>query len=287
MFQCGYNNMDQHTLCGHRCPCCFNVQPCRVEGNMLFCIECRRWFANKECITSHKVVRTQNVSKDGDAVSVQSSTCADIHRCTDCGKTLHLRRKKKDQVWITFHHFISFHHNSSSSNMHQEHKCGESECKTCKMMVDTNDHLCYTQPIVTEQGRGKKQKKEEMTPQTFWFYDFEVRYADMVYLHRYFYFRITSFQSSQDQTMGETSEGLVLKHVVNLVCVRKCCDLCYEEPGEFVCKNCGHRRIMFSGKTALDDFCKALFCKKNKDIIAMAHNAGGELMLFFLIFSSC
>jgi hypothetical protein len=76
--------------------------------------------------------------------------------------------------------------------------------------------------------------------------------------------------------MGETKEGLVLKHVVNCVCVRKCCDLCAGKDGDSVCKNCGTRRLVFMGKTALDDFCKVLFSKKSKDVIALAHNAGGE-----------
>jgi hypothetical protein len=86
------------------------------------------------------------------------------------------------------------------------------------------------------------------------------------------------FQTSQERAIDHNPDGFVMQHVVNCCCFVKCCDSCKDKPKDYECKQCDKREGVFTGKSALDDFCQFLFSPANKDVYAFAHNFKGFLV---------
>ena len=63
--------------------------------------------------------------------------------------------------------------------------------------------------------------------------------------------------------------------------VLQVCDNCCNRPLNAFCKTCGpgSRDVHFEGPTALEDFCKWLFAKPNRQSIAIAHNSRGLMLV--------
>jgi hypothetical protein len=115
----GYSRRDQHTTCGHRCRCCYKIDPCEFV-EWLCCDQCRRWFVSQACLVSHTNEEVQGSSK------VRSTICRLVKRCSDCGITLHSMKR-------------------------EEHECGRRKCSICKEHVDVATHQCYMQQIEDQQ----------------------------------------------------------------------------------------------------------------------------------------
>jgi hypothetical protein len=90
------------------------------------------------------------------------------------------------------------------------------------------------------------------------------------------YFKTNVLQTTQDEEYGQNKEGVIFRHKVNCVCMRKVCDVCVNEPASFHCKNCVVRKKTWMGDNALDAFCRWLFSSVNKGSVALAHNASGR-----------
>ncbi len=113
----------------------------------------------------------------------------------------------------------------------EDHECGQVYCRVCKRFQEKG-HGCYIQPV--------ERKTCEKEP-TFIFFDLETR---------------------QDEEVGETVLGPVMKHIPNFCAVEKVTGTSVEKK-EFKGDNCS------------EDFCKWLFSRENHGATAIAHNMKG------------
>lgn len=236
-----YSNREEHR-CAHTCPCCYSQDAC-PNVKLITCDDCKRFFRGQICYNNHKI-RYKQKGNNNKRQKVESSICDRVKRCAECNEHIH------------------------RANLKQPHQCGFFECRTCKKIVEKENHLCYMQKIgddddddeIRVNDNNVKADKIEQIP-IFVFYDFEC---------------------TQEKKISES----IFEHEPNLVIAHVTCDECRKWVGDFVCKRCGEKRKIFWGKECLNNFAKWLFADTRKCITAMAHNSkgyDGQLIMRYLV----
>ena len=199
------------------------------------CESCLRFFRGQLCYELHKKTTAKG-----------NSICKSIYRCTDCGKTVNRKLDKN-------------------------HICGRTYCHACQDFFDEN-HQCYMMPeepcVQPNMSVAEELIDEVENAKTFIFFYLECTQDDLIECE----------QGYIPDVFGKCKNCLKsscgsYEHRPNLCVAQKVCTLCMDI-SEY-CDECGHREHVFSGNSALDEFCQWLFSEKNFDSTVLCHNFQG------------
>ena len=231
--QRGYDHAEDHK-CNNVCHACRKVHS-EEEANWIQCDVCLRFFRGQQCFNLHKKTTAEG-----------NSTCRNIYRCTDCGKTINKRMHKK------------------------HHLCGERYCNICKDFYPEG-HQCYMKPEDEndfEVPMSIELMDEEENAKTFIFFDFECTQDDLVQCDKGYH----PGPLGKCEHCSRSSCGSYA-HRPNLCVAQKVCTLCMNESEK--CDLCGQREMVFRGENTLDYFCQWLFSEENYKATVLCHNFQG------------
>ncbi len=169
----GFN---EDELSHHRCKKCYacHQYECpdfkKSTGQAsVVCHICNRCFFGSDCKQNHHRYKSSGTLADN---TKQNSVCDVYKRCRDCNKSVKGREIP-------------------------EHKCGYAKCPSCAEYLNLEEHKCFLQPVVEEEGKKQKrdrnatvglatlscnkanaedeEQKEELPPPIFVYYDIEAR----------------------------------------------------------------------------------------------------------------
>ncbi len=218
----GYDSTTRHSCPGTKCFACHQTEctDYRRGGVADFpCVDCRRSFFGERC---HQLHKTQQSGSGRPAERAKrNSVCHTHKKCIDCRKIY------------------------SGYEIQYGHRCGYSECPSCKKYQDLRTHKCYIQnpDKIAEERRNRKRRRdgtraptpEERDPPLFVAWDAEAMQED-----------------------GE--------HVPNLICAMV-----------------SDTEYKFEGESCVASFLECLrSLAQDNDVIAVAHNFQGYDSYFIL-----
>lgn len=250
-YQCKYCKIPYSGLnhrCTNDCAFCRSPNACIRPPppiKLVKCDDCNRFFQTIECYEQHKI-NTLAVHTD--------PYLADRTRHTVCNL---LQVCKTCNVFVDYRRRISKRDFDSWPDKHKvAHECGEGFCRYCKKMYsDFKAHRCFIQ------------KYSGTPPEHFiiYFYDIECI--------------IDGNDTDETEPVSNTSKTYA--HIPNLLITERVCNFCVREfSSSFICEFCEPRRMVFEGRSCVDEFLNTVFAfswryKKYKPkVCLLAHNSG-------------
>ena len=227
----GFNNNQQH-VCENWCNIC-GKPGCNEDDTSVECNQCHAPCRSLECLQTHRI-----------ASGFHPSKCDQMYFCPYCKVCLKRGTRR--------------------GRSPEEHMCGESFCKNCKVYYVNEDHRCYMRstPSCAEESYSRRR---------FIFYDIESLIDD-----------------------GENAEQIPNLIIAHSIC-ETCCEITMVSPRDRCqdcgsrcercdgrdrstfkrppCQTCGYREMIFQGPTCVTQFGQWLFSPQHQNVIAIAHNA--------------